>query len=105
MGRSHKIHATIHERQAKHQSSILETTCKLNGISISILIDLGVIESFISPNDLLRSSLVATKQSNFEQVEMASRRIMCWFFSTWMHFGLGGMWYFYKSLCDFFGSL
>jgi hypothetical protein len=44
MGRDHRIHATIHDRKAEHQSSMLETISKLNDTTISILIDPGAIE-------------------------------------------------------------
>jgi len=74
MGRAHRIHAVVHDRQAEHQSSVLETKGKLNNFSISVLIDPGATESFISPNVLVKCGLVAAEQKDFDQVEMASGR-------------------------------
>jgi predicted aspartyl protease len=45
---------------------VLETTGKLNNTTISILIDLGATESFISPNALSRCGLVATEKGDFD---------------------------------------
>jgi hypothetical protein len=70
MGRSHRIHAVVHNCKIENKSTVLETPSKLNNTDVIILIDLGATESFISPNDLVKCKLVATKKNHFDQVEM-----------------------------------
>lgn len=53
---------------------MLEASGKINGVVVSILIDPGAIESFISPNALLKCKLVAIEKNDFDQVQMASRQ-------------------------------
>ena len=48
MGKAHQIHAVMNNRQAEHQSTVLEMIGTLADQTLSILIDLGAIESFIS---------------------------------------------------------
>lgn len=74
MGRAHRIHAVLQNHQVKHQSTVLEASSKLNGMDVTIFIDPGAIESFISPNALLKCKLVAIYQNYFDQVEMALGR-------------------------------
>ena len=45
-----KINATLENRQADYQTSMVEVEGKLNQIPISILIDLGDSLSYISPD-------------------------------------------------------
>jgi hypothetical protein len=44
MGRAHRIHAVVHNRQVEHQSTVLETLGKLNNMDVTILIDPGATE-------------------------------------------------------------
>jgi hypothetical protein len=44
----------------------------INNIPLSVLIDPGATDSFISPSTILRCGLTAHEQSNFRMVEMAS---------------------------------
>lgn len=72
MGRAHMIHAVVQNVQVEHQPIVLEASGKLNGMVVTIFIDPGTIESFISPNSLLKCKLVEIEQNDFDQVEMAS---------------------------------
>lgn len=44
----------------------LEASSKLNGMVVTILIDHGATESFISLNALLKCKLVAIEQNDFD---------------------------------------
>ena len=44
-----RINATLENRQANYQTSMVEVEGKINQIPISILIDLGASLSYISP--------------------------------------------------------
>ena len=75
MGRasnSHHIYAAVNNRQAEHQSMVVESLGMLNHINVKILFDSGETNSFISPSALEKSGLVAYKQDDFKQVEMDS---------------------------------
>jgi hypothetical protein len=75
MGRassSHQIYATVNNRQAKHQSTVVESLGTLNHINVKILFDSGATNSFISPSTLEKSGLAAYEHDDFKQVEMAS---------------------------------
>ena len=48
MGKAHWIHAVVNNHQAEHQSTVLETTGIVADQTLSILIDPGATESFIS---------------------------------------------------------
>ena len=48
LGKAHRIHAAMNNRQAEHQSTVLEMTGTVIDQTLSILIDLGATESFIS---------------------------------------------------------
>jgi hypothetical protein len=75
MGRassSHHIYATVNNRQAEHQSTVVELSGTLNHINVKILFDSGVTDSFISPSALEKSGLAADEHDDFKQVEMAS---------------------------------
>jgi hypothetical protein len=52
---------------------MLETTCKINGVTISLLINPGATERFISLNSLFRCGLVARKYVEFDLVCMYLR--------------------------------
>jgi hypothetical protein len=52
MGRassSHHIYTTVNNRQAEHQSTMVESSGTLNHINVKILFDSGATDSFISP--------------------------------------------------------
>jgi hypothetical protein len=72
MGKAHRIHAAVNNRQAKHQSTVLEMTCTVADQTLSILIDPGATESFISGAALKRIKVKAVEQDEFSFVEMAS---------------------------------
>jgi hypothetical protein len=75
MGRSsssHQIYATVNNRQAEHQSTVVESSGTLYHINVKILFDSGVTDSFISPSSLEKSGLAAYDHDDFKQVEMAS---------------------------------
>jgi hypothetical protein len=48
LGKAHRIHAAVNNRQAEHQSTVLETSGTVADQTLSILIDPGATESFIS---------------------------------------------------------
>jgi hypothetical protein len=72
MGKAHRIHAAVNDRQAEHQSTVLETTGTVADQTLSILIDPGATESFISGAVLKRIKVKAVEQDEFSFVEMAS---------------------------------
>jgi hypothetical protein len=49
---SHHIYATVDNRQAEHQSTIVESSGTLNYVNVKILFDSGETNSFISPSAL-----------------------------------------------------
>jgi hypothetical protein len=74
MGRassSHQIYAVVNNRQAEHQSTVVESSGTLNHIKFKILFDSGATYSFISPSALEKSGLKAYEHDDFKQVEMA----------------------------------
>ena len=76
MGRAssnHQIYAAVNNRQAEHQSTVVESLGTLNHVNVKILFDSGATDSFISPSALERSGLAAYEHDEFKQVEMASR--------------------------------
>jgi hypothetical protein len=76
MGRassSHHIHVAVNNRQAEHQSMVVESSGTLNLINVKILFESGETDSFISPSTLEKSRLAAYEHDDFKQVEMASR--------------------------------
>jgi hypothetical protein len=75
MGRSrrnHQIYTAVNNRQAEHQSTVVESSGMLNHVNVKILFDSGVTDSFISPSALEKSGLAAYEHDDFKQVEMAS---------------------------------
>jgi hypothetical protein len=72
MGKAHRIHAVVNNHQAEHQSTVLETTGTVADQTLSILIDPGAIECFISGAALKRIKVKAVEQDKFSFVEMAS---------------------------------
>ena len=69
---SHHIYAAVDNRQAEHQSTVVESSSTLNYITVKILFDSGATDSFISPSALEKSGLAAYEHDDFKQVEMAS---------------------------------
>jgi hypothetical protein len=62
MGRassSHHIYAVVNNRQAEHQSTVVESAGTLNHINVNILFNSGATYSFISPSTLEKSGLAA----------------------------------------------
>jgi hypothetical protein len=72
MGKTHQIHASVNNRQVEHQSTVLEMIGTVTDQTLSILIDPGAIESFISGAALKRIKVKAVEQDEFSFVEMAS---------------------------------
>ena len=58
-GNTHRIHADVHNHQAEHQSTVVESSGKVNNVKLKILFDPGEIDSFISPYALDKCGLVA----------------------------------------------
>jgi hypothetical protein len=71
MGKAHRIHAMVNNRQVEHQSTVLEMTGTVADQTLSILIDPGATESFISGAALKRIKVKAVEQDDFSFVEMA----------------------------------
>jgi hypothetical protein len=72
LGKAHRIHAVVNNHQEEHQSTVLETSGTIADQTLSILIDLGATESFISGAALKRIKVKAVEQDEFSFVEMAS---------------------------------
>jgi hypothetical protein len=75
MGRAssnHQIYAAVNNRQAEHQSTMVESSGTLNHINVKVLFDSGATDSFISPSALEKSGLAVYEHNDFKQVKMAS---------------------------------
>jgi hypothetical protein len=72
MGKAHQIHAAVNNRQAEHQSTMLEMIGTIIDQTLSVLIDLGATESFISGVVLKRIKVKEIEQDEFRFIEMAS---------------------------------
>jgi hypothetical protein len=70
MGKAHRIHAVVNNRQEEHQSTVLETIGIVVDQTLSILIDPGATESFISGAALKRIKVKVVEQDKFSFVEM-----------------------------------
>ena len=68
---THQIHAAVHNHQAEHQSTIVESTGKVNNDKLKILFDPGAIDSFISPYALDKCGLVAYEHDDFKLIKMS----------------------------------
>ena len=68
---NHQIYAVVNNRQAEHQSTVVESSGTLNHVNVKILFDSGATDSFISPSALEKSGLAAYEHDDFKQVEMA----------------------------------
>jgi hypothetical protein len=65
MGKAHRIHAAVNNCQVEHQSTMLETTGTIADHTLSVLIDPGATESFISGAALKRIKVKAVEQDEF----------------------------------------
>jgi hypothetical protein len=72
LGKAHRIHAVVNNRQAEHQSTVLETSGTIADQTFSILIDPGATKRFISGAVLKRIKVKVVEQDEFSYVEMAS---------------------------------
>jgi hypothetical protein len=72
MGKAHQIHAAVNNHLVEHQSTVLETIGTVADQTLSILIDLGATESFISSAVLKRIKVKVVEHDEFSFVEMAS---------------------------------
>ena len=74
-----KINAALENRQANYQTSMVEVEGKLNKTPISILIDLGAILSYISPNLVEKCKLSVEKIAKswlFQLATGAKRKVI-----------------------------
>jgi predicted aspartyl protease len=61
LGKAHQIHAAMNNRQAKHQSTMIETLGTIADQTFSILIDPGATKISISSETLKRIKVKAVK--------------------------------------------
>jgi hypothetical protein len=74
VGRSlHRINASIDNRQADHQSSVVEIEGKINNTQFSILIDLGATLSYITSDVVESNKLMKLKHAKSWLVQLATR--------------------------------
>jgi hypothetical protein len=71
LGKVHRIHAALNNHQADHQSTMLETSSCIVDQTLSIFLDPGATESFISGEALKIIKVKVVKQDKFGLVEMA----------------------------------
>jgi hypothetical protein len=69
-GKAHQIHAMVNSHQTEHQSTLLETSSTIVDQTLSILIDIGATESFISGVVLKRIKVKLVEQDDFILLEM-----------------------------------
>jgi hypothetical protein len=72
MGKAHRIHVAVNNNQEEHQLIVLEMIGIVADQTLSILIDPGATESFISGAALKMIKVKAIEQDEFSFVEMAS---------------------------------
>jgi len=73
LGKAHRIHSAVNNLQAENQSTVIKTTGTVANQTLSILINLGATESFISSAALKRIKVKVVEWDEFSFVEMASR--------------------------------
>ena len=73
ISKAHRIHVAVNNHQAEHQSTMLEMTSTIADQTLSVLIDPGATESFISCAALKMIKVKVVDQDEFSFVEMASR--------------------------------
>jgi hypothetical protein len=69
-GKVHQIHAAVNNHQAENQSTVLEMKGTVADQTLSILIDPGATESFISGAVLKRIKVKVVEQDEFSFIEM-----------------------------------
>jgi hypothetical protein len=72
LGEAHQIHSMMNNCQAEHQSNLIKTSGTVANQTLSILIDPGSIESFISGATLKRIKVNVVEKEEFSFVVMAS---------------------------------
>jgi hypothetical protein len=72
LGKAHRIHAIVNNCQAEYQLIVLDMSCTFVEQTLSILIDPGATESFISGAVLKRTKVKAYEHDEFSLVEMPS---------------------------------
>jgi hypothetical protein len=72
LGKAHRIHAMVDNHQAEHQLNVLERSGTIADQTLSILIDHGATESFISGVALKWIKVMAVEKDGFSFVEMDS---------------------------------
>jgi hypothetical protein len=73
LGKAHGIHVAVNNCQEEHHSTVLKTSSTVADQTLSILIDPGATESFISGAVVKRIKVKTVEQEEFSFVEMASR--------------------------------
>ena len=59
-----RIHAVVHNHQAEHQSTVVESTGKVNNVKLKILFCPSATDSFISPYALDKCGLEACEHDD-----------------------------------------
>ena len=67
------ISATLENRQAKHQATMVEMEDKISDLSVTVLIDPGASLSYISPNIVEKCNLKTEKFHQSWLVQLATR--------------------------------
>lgn len=70
--KNHRIFATLDQKQAEHQNSVIEAQGNIQGMRESILFDSGSTESFISSSFVALCDIPVVKAKDCWQVELAS---------------------------------
>jgi hypothetical protein len=63
---NHQIYVAVNNRQAEHQSTVVDSSGILNHINVKIFFDSGATDSFISPSALEKSGLAAYDHDDFK---------------------------------------
>ena len=69
MSKAHRIHAAVNNLQEEHQSTVLVMTGTIADQTLSVLIDPGATESFISSAALKRIKVMAVEDGSWELFE------------------------------------
>ena len=72
LGKAHRIHAVVNNRQKEHQSTILKISGTVVDQTLSILIDSGATKNFISGAVIKIIKVKEVEHDEFSFVEMAS---------------------------------
>jgi hypothetical protein len=70
LGKAHWIHVVVNNHEIEHPLNVLETSGTVADQTLSIFIDLGATESFISSAVLKRIKVKAVEQDDFSFVKM-----------------------------------